>query len=72
MRILTLGLTFSELPYIYTSIQPHIMIERIDIANVLFLDIETVSATASYEDLDENFQELWFHKTAGILRKPED
>jgi len=48
------------------------MIERIDSANVLFLDIETVSATASYEDLDENFQELWFHKTAGILRKPED
>ena len=48
------------------------MIEHIDIANVLFLDIETVSATASYDDLDENFQELWFHKTAGLLRKPED
>lgn len=48
------------------------MIEQIDIGNVLFLDIETVSAQPTYDDLDENFQELWFHKAASVLRKPED
>ncbi len=48
------------------------MIDFIDISNVLFLDIETVSAQPVYEDLDENFQELWFHKCASVLRKPEE
>ncbi len=48
------------------------MIDAIDIANVLFLDIETVSAQPSWDDLEEHFQELWFHKAASLLRKPQD
>jgi hypothetical protein len=46
-----------------------IMIESIDIANILFLDIETVSAHASYDELDETFQELWAHKAKSLLKK---
>lgn len=48
------------------------MIEQIDIGNVLFLDIETVSGQAGYEDLDEDFTELWFRKAANIVRKPAE
>jgi hypothetical protein len=48
------------------------MIESIDIANVLFLDIECVSAQPSYDELDENFQELWYHKSAGLMKKPKE
>ncbi len=47
------------------------MIEAIDISNVLFLDIETVSGQPAWDDLEEHFRELWFHKAAGLLRKPE-
>ncbi|MEK7254936.1 MAG: ribonuclease H-like domain-containing protein [Bacteroidota bacterium] len=48
------------------------MIELIDIANVLFLDLECVSAQATYEELDETFQELWHHKSATLLKKPAE
>lgn len=48
------------------------MLQQIDIANVLFLDIETVSAQATYEDLDPVFQELWATKCRQILRKPPE
>jgi DNA polymerase elongation subunit (family B) len=48
------------------------MIDAIDISNVLFLDIETVSGQASFDDLEETFQELWFHKAAGLLRRPKE
>lgn len=45
------------------------MIETIDIANILFLDIECVSAQPSYDDLDETFQELWHQKAKSLMRK---
>lgn len=48
------------------------MIDQIDIGNVLFLDIETVSAQSGYEELDEDFTELWFRKSAMLLRKPPE
>lgn len=35
----------------------------IDIQNILFLDIETVSGAATYEELNENMQTLWAEKT---------
>mgnify|MGYP000088152229 FL=1 len=35
----------------------------IDIQNILFLDIETVSGTATYEELNESMQTLWAEKT---------
>ena len=46
------------------------MIESIDIAKVLFLDIETASAQPTFDALDETFQELWRIKCGNILRKP--
>lgn len=48
------------------------MIETLDIANILFLDIECVSAQASYDELDETFQELWYQKSRNLLRKSVD
>ena len=39
------------------------MIEKINLANILFLDIETVPETADYSSLDAEVQTLWDHKT---------
>ncbi len=48
------------------------MLERLDIANVLFLDIETVSGQPEYNALDERFQKLWKLKSRQILRKYDE
>ena len=39
------------------------MLADINIKNILFLDIETVPCSVNFEDLDDNFQELWIEKT---------
>ncbi|HMQ48014.1 MAG TPA: ribonuclease H-like domain-containing protein [Saprospiraceae bacterium] len=44
------------------------MIDKVDIANVLFLDIETVCAKSQYQELDDTMQELWQLKAKQILR----
>jgi hypothetical protein len=41
-----------------------------ELREVLFLDIETVAITDSYQSLDERFKSLWARK-AGYLRKDE-
>jgi predicted PolB exonuclease-like 3'-5' exonuclease len=43
-----------------------------NIGSILFLDIETVSGKATYEDLDETFQELWKLKARSVLRKYDE
>lgn len=43
--------------------------EHIDAARILFLDIETVSGKARFEDLDDTFQALWAHKAPGVLKR---
>ena len=48
------------------------MIERLDITNVLFLDIETVSGAKRFDDLSETFQDLWAIKSKSILRKYDE
>lgn len=48
------------------------MIEQIDIANVLFLDIETVPGHPDYEELDDEMRELWYTKSRSIARKSAD
>ena len=40
------------------------MLSEIKIKNILFLDIETVPCSQSFEDLDFTFQNLWAEKTA--------
>ena len=40
------------------------MLVDINIKNILFLDIETVPCSINFEDLDDNFQQLWIEKTA--------
>lgn len=39
------------------------MLNQLDLQKILFLDIETVSAFATYEDMPENWQHLWEDKT---------
>jgi len=46
--------------------------DSIDVAKVLFLDIETVSAQPDYDGITEDFQKLWTHKCKSLLRKNPD
>jgi len=39
------------------------MLEKIDVENVLFLDIETVPAFPDYSQLSERMQKLWNKKS---------
>ncbi|PSR11058.1 MAG: 3'-5' exonuclease [Bacteroidetes bacterium] len=48
------------------------MLEQIDIANVLFLDIETVSGQASFADMPADLQELWAYKAKSISKSTEE
>lgn len=45
------------------------MIDQIDATKVLFLDIETVSGAATYDNLDDNFKYLWGLKAPGVLKR---
>ncbi|MEM6396478.1 MAG: 3'-5' exonuclease [Bacteroidota bacterium] len=44
-------------------------IERIDTTKVLFLDIETVSEKAKYEELEDSFKSLWANKARSVLKR---
>ena len=48
------------------------MVEHIDATKVLFLDIETVSGEAHYNELNEDFKALWAHKARSVLRRYDD
>jgi len=48
------------------------MIDQIDIGKVLFLDIETVSGKASYQQLDDTLKDLWNLKANQIMRTKDD
>ena len=39
------------------------MIEKINLNNILFLDIETVPEAEDFNSLDPEMKELWEHKT---------
>lgn len=47
------------------------MVDQIDIAQVLFLDIETVSGKSSWGELPEAMQELWRHKSQSLAGTKE-
>ncbi|MCC6818053.1 MAG: 3'-5' exonuclease [Bacteroidia bacterium] len=46
------------------------MLEKINLQDLLVIDIETVSQKPNFNYLDEEWQELWMRKT-GALNKPE-
>ncbi len=48
------------------------MLEHLDIANILFLDIETVSGQADYDQLDDSFKKLWALKSKQVLRQYDE
>lgn len=39
------------------------MLDKVNLENILFLDIETVPETESYDALDDEKKELWSHKS---------
>ncbi|RMG80751.1 MAG: 3'-5' exonuclease [Bacteroidetes bacterium] len=47
------------------------MLDQIDIARVLFLDIECVSGERAYDDLTDDFKKLWAIKARQIKRHSE-
>jgi DNA polymerase elongation subunit (family B) len=48
------------------------MLETLNLLNVLFLDIETVSTVKKYDDLSEDFKYLWGIKARQLARKKEE
>ncbi len=44
------------------------LLQKSKLDNILFLDIETVSEKAKYDDLDEDFQKLWSKKAKTLLK----
>ena len=48
------------------------MIDHIDIGRVLFIDIETVSGKASFDQLESPLKVLWTTKANQIMRTKED
>jgi len=47
------------------------MLETVPFPNILFLDIETVSAVPDFDHLEEPFKDLWRHRAKTILRSPD-
>jgi 3'-5' exonuclease len=47
------------------------MLGKIPLKNILFLDIETVPQVAGYSQLPDNFRALWDRKAARIANNPE-
>ncbi len=48
------------------------MLENLNVADVLYLDIETVSGQATYTDLDDTFKSLWKIKCKSVLKKYDE
>jgi len=48
------------------------MLENLDVYNILFLDIETVSAKPTFDDISDDFKPLWKKKSRSILRVKEE
>jgi hypothetical protein len=46
------------------------MLNQVDIASVLFLDIETASTASEFTELEDNFQTLWAEKCSKLLQQP--
>lgn len=44
------------------------MLDQINLGNILFLDIETVSGHQSYDDMPEALKKLWAQKAKAVLR----
>ena len=48
------------------------MLDNLNIADVLFLDIETVPAVASFDELNDRFKKLWEKKAEQLRRNDPD
>lgn len=48
------------------------MLENLNLQNILFLDVECVSAKPKFKDLSPDFQALWGLKAKNLLRKQTD
>ncbi len=48
------------------------MLNKLNIADILFIDIETVPAVASFDDLPDRFKKLWEKKAEQLRRNEPD
>ncbi len=48
------------------------MLDNLNIADILFLDIETVPAVASFDELNDRFKKLWEKKAEQLRRHDPD
>jgi DNA polymerase elongation subunit (family B) len=48
------------------------MLQNIKLADILFIDIETVPIVASFQDLPEKFKHLWEKKAESLKRNDTD
>ena len=48
------------------------MLNNLNLGSILFLDIETVSITKTYEELDDNLKKFWKLKSRGILKRYDE
>ena len=48
------------------------MLNNVNLGSILFLDIECVSTTKTYEELDDNLKKFWKLKSRGILKKYDE
>ena len=47
------------------------MLQQIWLENLLFIDVETVTAKPAFDDLDEDYQQLWTHKSKFFREESE-
>jgi DNA polymerase elongation subunit (family B) len=48
-----------------------INLKQVQLENIIFLDIETVSAHRSFEDLNSDWQDLWKRKARNLLKEQQ-
>jgi DNA polymerase elongation subunit (family B) len=48
-----------------------INLKQVQLENIVFLDIETVSAHRSFEDLNSDWQDLWKRKARNLLKEQQ-
>ena len=56
--------------FVFFHVKTTLMIQKIPLENILFLDIETVPEKEAFDQLSQEAQELWAEKTA-YRRKEE-
>lgn len=60
------------LPRLHNTLFDMNLLNQFDPYHILFLDVETTPGVQEFDDLPDEMQELWAHKSRTILRRPAD